>query len=326
MPRHRFRVALPAVAHPAVPVPAVPLLAVLLLAILVAACAAAGSPLPTPARAPSGIATAAPATTLGVIRTSGNSDAPASISPTLQPATVAPAVSPVPALSPAPATPALWSLAVVGDSIPFNNPKDCPGCTGVAARYAAAIEGATGREVMLTNLSEYTGLRVEGLLAELRSDTARRRAIAGADVVLITIAHNNVVCPDWDLDRATCATLAEQYRGTYAQVFAAVVALRAGRATAFRTINRYNDVTGPGTTDGEAAGSKLILDAWNEMVCGEATAHGFLCADLYHAFNGPDGLTPSGDLLAKDYTHPSDLGNERITDVLAALAYGPLGP
>jgi lysophospholipase L1-like esterase len=215
---------------------------------------------------------------------------------------------------------------VVGDSIPYNHPKDCPACTGVATRYAAAIELATGREVTLTNLSEYTGLRVEGLLAELRSDAVRRKAIAAADFVLITIAHNNVVCPDWDLDREACATLAEQYRATYSMVFAEVVGLRAGRTTAYRTVNRYNDVIEPGTTQGEASGSKLILDAWNEMVCAEATANGFLCADIYHAFNGPDGLTPSGDLLASDYTHPSDLGSERIAEVLAALGYAPFWP
>jgi len=215
---------------------------------------------------------------------------------------------------------------VVGDSIPYNHPKDCPGCTGVAVRYAAAIERATGREVTLTNLSEYTGLRVEGLLADLRSDAVRRKAIAGADFVLITIAHNNVVCPDWDLDRAVCATSADQYRATYARVFAEVVGLRAGRATAYRTVNRYNDVIETGTTQGEASGSKLILDVWNEMVCAEARANGFECADIYHAFNGPDGLTPSGSLLAKDYTHPSDLGNERIAEVLAKFGYAPLWP
>jgi hypothetical protein len=94
----------------------------------------------------------------------------------------------------------------------------------------------------------------------------------------------------------------------------------------FRTVNRYKDVTEPGRTEGEAAGSKLILDAWNKMVCAEAAANGFLCADIYRAFNGPDGLTPSGKLLATDYTHPSDLGAERISDVLAALGYAPLWP
>ena len=139
---------------------------------------------------------------------------PAHPAPTIGPATTAPRPLGSHRLAGTPtATPRPWSLVVVGDSIPYNHPKDCPGCTGVATRYAAAIELATGRDVTLTNLSEYTGLRVEGLLAELRSDAARRAAIAGADIVLITIAHNNVVCPDWDLDRTVCATLADAVPG-----------------------------------------------------------------------------------------------------------------
>jgi hypothetical protein len=42
------------------------------------------------------------------------------------------------------------------------------------------------------------------------------------------------------------------------------------------------------------------------MICKSAKANGFGCADLSKAFNGPDGMKPSADLLADDYTHPSD--------------------
>lgn len=294
---------------------------VVLLVVLLASCAGPPSDAPSTSVAPD----LRPPATSRVTATPRATGAPVSPSPSPEAPVTPSSVPPEPTAVPM-ATLRPWSLAVVGDSIAYNHPKDCPGCPGLAARYAAAIEHATGRGVHVTNLSEYTGLRVEGLLAELRSDTARRNAIAGADVVLVTIAHNNVVCADWDLDRDACATLAEQYRATYAGVFAAVVALRAGRATAFRTINRYNDVTEPGTTEGEATGSKLILDAWNEMVCETATTNGFLCADVYHAFNGSDGLTPSGSLLAKDYTHPSDPGGELIAGTLADLGYAPIWP
>jgi len=60
------------------------------------------------------------------------------------------------------------------------------------------------------------------------------------------------------------------------------------------------------------------------MICVSARAHGFGCADLSRAFNGPDGLRPSGKLLAYDYIHPSDQGNEVIARVLADLGYSPL--
>ena len=64
------------------------------------------------------------------------------------------------------------------------------------------------------------------------------------------------------------------------------------------------------------------------MVCKAAQANGFTCADVYHAFNGPDGLKPGvGDLTASKMNgHPSDKGNEVIAGVLADLGYAPLMP
>jgi lysophospholipase L1-like esterase len=62
------------------------------------------------------------------------------------------------------------------------------------------------------------------------------------------------------------------------------------------------------------------------MICKAALENGFVCADIYQAFNGPDGLKPSGDLLASDYTHPSDKGNEVIARILTELGFAPLVP
>ncbi len=62
------------------------------------------------------------------------------------------------------------------------------------------------------------------------------------------------------------------------------------------------------------------------MICGAAEANGFTCADISTEFNGKDGRQPSGELLAGDYTHPSDKGNEAIARVLAKLGYKPIAP
>jgi hypothetical protein len=64
--------------------------------------------------------------------------------------------------------------------------------------------------------------------------------------------------------------------------------------------------------------------AWNAMICETAEAHGFECGDVARAFNGADGRTASGDLLAEDYIHPSDKGHERIAEVLVELGFAPL--
>ncbi|HSJ89390.1 MAG TPA: GDSL-type esterase/lipase family protein [Anaerolineales bacterium] len=241
-------------------------------------------------------------------------------------------------------TPKPWSLVAVGDSIPYNSPNDCPGCIGFVDRYAEAITAATGHAVTVQNLSEHNSLQIDDLLRELESDTVRREALANANIIIVGIAHNDVAMntgkdrcdaengdnPDWSKYNAECAVAsAELFRPKFESVFSQIVALREGKPTIFRTINRYNDWNGwPGhdlSPEGIEA-TRLVIDAWDEMICKAAQENGFVCADIYQAFNGPDGLKPSGDLLASDYTHPSDKGNEVIARILTELGFAPLVP
>ena len=86
----------------------------------------------------------------------------------------------------------------------------------------------------------------------------------------------------------------------------------------------YNTWTGWPTL--EAAGPETsaavtdvivgTLERWRDAVCEEAAAVDGECVDLFGAFNGPDGRTPSGDLLVPDYAHPSQEGNDLIRDLL----------
>lgn len=247
--------------------------------------------------------------------------------------------APIPSSTPTP-----WLLVAVGDSIPFNSPEDCPGCMGFVDRYAKAISEATGHPVKVQNLSQHNSLQIDGLLDELKTDTLRRDALANADIIIVGIAHNDAamnsnddLCdgpnsdnPDWSKYNAECAVAsAELFRPKYESVYSQIVALRNGKPTMFRTINRYNDWNGwPGhdlSPEGITA-TKEVIDAWNKMICKAAEDNGFLCADIYRIFNGPDGLTPSGDLVASDYTHPSDKGNEVIASTLENLGYAPLVP
>ena len=62
-----------------------------------------------------------------------------------------------------------------------------------------------------------------------------------------------------------------------------------------------------------------MIDAWNEMICAAAEKSGFVCTDISTAFNGEDGRKPSGALLAGDYTHPSQRGNDLIGHLQFAL-------
>jgi len=66
------------------------------------------------------------------------------------------------------------------------------------------------------------------------------------------------------------------------------------------------------------------LQAWRDTMCAETEAAGGSCVDLLEAFNGSDGTEPAGDLLAADYTHPSQLGNDRIRGALLDSGLYPI--
>ena len=237
-------------------------------------------------------------------------------------------------------SPRALQLVVIGDSIPYNSPQDCPGCTGFVDRYAKTVQTATGRPIQVANLSQHNGLTLPGLLEELDQF---RSQLSAADVILVAIAHNSnelssdKPCgkprdidtnPDWSAMNHSCAARsAQKFRPLYDQLYAQVAAWRQGKPTILRTVNRYNDVIGFKTAHlapAQARLAALFVASWNTMLCTSAKAHGFACADVARAFNGPNGLRPSGDLLADDYTHPSNKGNEVIARVLNDLGYAPL--
>jgi lysophospholipase L1-like esterase len=231
------------------------------------------------------------------------------------------------------------NLVAIGDSIPFNSPDDCPGCTGFVDQYAKAVTKVTGKPVAVQNLSQHTGLTLPQLVAELDSF---KLTLAEADIILVGIAHNSFElnadapcgrpllgdAPDWSAVDAKCAAQsAAKHQPMYQTVYSRIRDWRTGKPTVMRTINRYNDWTDPtGAVASRAQDPKIktMHDAWNTMLCQTATTSGFLCADIYHAFNGPDGTKPAADLLAGDYTHPSQAGNDLIARVLETQGFAPL--
>jgi lysophospholipase L1-like esterase len=234
------------------------------------------------------------------------------------------------------------SLVAIGDSIPYNSADDCPGCTGFVDRYADAVAEATGKTVETTNLSQHTGLTLPGLMAEL---DGFEDELSSADVIIIGIAHNSIAMnaekpcgatfdestyqlSDWSLVDEDCATTsAAESRPLFDELFTKVVAWRSGKPTIIRTINNYNDWIGwqpANLTPGQQRRTTLQHDVWNDMLCEVAEAHDVMCADIYHAFNGPDGSTASTELLAGDHTHPSEKGNEVIARVLVDEGFAPL--
>ena len=247
--------------------------------------------------------------------------------------------------SPAPtgAAKAPLSLVVIGDSIPYNSQQDCPNCRGFVSRYAESLAHATGREVDTKNRSEHTGLTLPGLMKGLPD---LKGELSTADAIIIGIAHNSFplndeapcgspvdqttgAIKDWSKVDTTCAAQAgKKSRPIYDELYSTVAGWRAGKPTILLTLNRYNDWNGfdqANLSPAQADKTVVLHDAWNTMLCDSATSNGFDCVDVYHAFNGADGSKPSADLLADDYTHPSQRGNDEIARLLTERGFAPLG-
>jgi lysophospholipase L1-like esterase len=244
-----------------------------------------------------------------------------------------------------PSTPvkAPLTVVVIGDSIPYNSDGDCPGCKGFVATYADSLAKAAGRDVRTKNLSKHTGLTLTGLMDDLPD---LKDPISSGDAIIVAIAHNSFplnqdspcgssadpatgAVADWAKVNAACAAKATStYRPVYDELFSTVASWRAGKPTILLTVNKYNDWIGfeqANLTPDQARRTVVLHDAWNTMLCDSATANGFDCTDVYHAFNGADGSKPSGELIAADYTHPSQKGNDAISSLLTDRGFAPLG-
>jgi lysophospholipase L1-like esterase len=166
-----------------------------------------------------------------------------------------------------------------------------------------------------------------------------RAAVAGADIVIVTIGHNdtpwNATDDDCDGDSPTftwaayagaCVTaLAARHERELGHVLGTIELLRAGKPTAIRVTTDYNDIIGwPQAPAAATDPSVEVLDAFFAATCRAAEAHGAVCVDVYHSFNGSLGRGAAGELLAEDYTHPSGIGQRRIADLLIGGGLAPL--
>ncbi len=231
-------------------------------------------------------------------------------------------------------------MVVLGDSLPYGG-EDCGGCDAFGAVYGALLAEETGRAVEVANLSTHDGVNTPQLLERVQGNPQLRASIAGADVVVVSTGHNDTpwivegddACDgapgedvDWSrYDEACAAEVAAAFGDVLDGLLVEVAELRDGAPTAVRVITFYNDWIGYEDATPEATvPSTQVLDAFSSTICEVAAARDAVCADTYHAFNGPDGSQAAGTLLADDYTHPSGAGHVRIAEVLLATGTAPL--
>ena len=277
---------------------------------------------------------AAPALALVVAACAGSAGSTASTTPT----TVASA-------TPA-ASADLLRLVILGDSIAVPE-VGCGACIGFDEQYAAYLETQAARPVDLRN-EAVPGDRIVSLKSLLDTNTAVQAKVAKADIVVVSIGYNNG--PPWDPDDPCHVPLVERdadlipeilamtpecitetidkYRVELDAVYGRIEALAAGRPQVRITFGVFDNIRdnpgGDGTLpqvspeDMQPAFELFvsIFDRWNAMDCEVATAHGFVCADLRHAFNGPDGNGSVEPYTAPDWVHPNEAGQSVMAKLL----------
>lgn len=231
-------------------------------------------------------------------------------------------------------------LIAIGDSLPYGQ-YDCNYCLTFVQRFGKGLAKATHRGVLVSNLSEHTGIDSSDLRRQLLSSRLLRRAVATTDAITITIGHNDTpwnsdhdpcdgsaVSPDveWTSYTAACAQAsADAYGTNLDQILKTVRALRRHKRTLIRVTNDYNDIIGDPTVPSSGiAPSKLVVEAQAAKTCALAVKYSAICIDTYHAFNGSDGLRDAGPLLASDHTHPNAAGHRLIARLLVAAGFKPL--
>lgn len=255
------------------------------------------------------------------------------------------ALSVVPGLAATPTADPPLNLVGIGDSIPYAG--FCTACEhAFVDDYAIRLEGQLGREVTIINRSRNDGAQLNQIADQVATEERLREQLASADLVIISAGFNDG--PPWEADHPCGTPLGRSLRQDIDQMLAYTPDCLgeevAAREEDFRTlftaidalvpetasvvvVNAYNSATGWPELAGYATPAELaqidqslasFFDAWNAQECAVAAESGVVCVDLYHAFNGPDGMTPAGDLLELDYSHPSKQGNALIADLLMA--------
>jgi lysophospholipase L1-like esterase len=211
---------------------------------------------------------------------------------------------------------------------------------GFPTLYGKAIEKATHATVTVVN-DAVPARDSTQLLNSIRNDHPLREDVGRADIITITIGHNDT---PWVLDNDPCDgaqsdehanwpkytrscvdKTAATLRANLDGILIELDKLRAGKPTAVRVTNFYNDnEKDPLADPGGDGPSKLVVDTFSETICQVADKHHAPCADIYHAFNGPDGTDFDGTYIAQDHVHPSQAGHDLIAHVLEKLGYAPL--
>jgi hypothetical protein len=202
-------------------------------------------------------------------------------------------------------SPALTYLAL-GDSWPEG--AHCGYCRTFAGLHAAGLSEQTGRKIHFEDLTgEAQPYFEEGggsasLLKAVRADSATRRVVADADIIMIATGPNEGGAAYEALKAGTCGgdddmaclrTQRRMWEQTFDGILEEIEGLRAGKPTAIRLVSAANVfVSEPSITKGlpkdfaTKQGARSFKNL-NDALCSNAAKHDAVCVDVRPILNGP---------------------------------------
>lgn len=213
-------------------------------------------------------------------------------------------------------------VVALGDSVPSG--AAC-GCEPFPVVYGRRLAAQTGRRVSVTDAA-VNGLDSSGLLGQVRDGgSPAARAVAAADVVLVTIGANDFGDHHQEVTEGRCGDcVSDELQGMSANVravLARVRALRGDLPTAV-LVTGYWNVFQDGEVARESfpeAGVTATIDLTrrtNAALKASAAAEGATYVDLFAPFQQRG--TDITRLLAGDGDHPNGDGHALIARVLMA--------
>jgi len=237
-----------------------------------------------------------------------------------------------PAASPSTAPP-VWNVVALGDS--DTSGSGDPTGQGWVGRYAHLLHDRLGVRVVVSNLAQ-EGQTSDALVASLQSDPEMRKALAGAEVVLVGSGGADLNSGDAGLEAGECEAEACYADGLRAfgrnldAALALVRTLRGPNEAVLRAITLPNVV--PGAQDAVPPFITPEIGTYQtrtlrRLICAAAAKHGGRCVDALRAFNGPRGTRDaySKGWLTKDpCCYPSSEGQQAIAQLVLSSGLAPL--
>jgi lysophospholipase L1-like esterase len=224
-----------------------------------------------------------------------------------------------------------WNYVALGGSIAAG--AGSPYGTSYVDYYKDLIEEDTGTTVDVLDLSIGEGGTTQLVLDQL-ADPSTVEALEDAEIVTMEIGGNDLIAGDEPYFAGECEGLAcykgpeRTFEKNYEEIVTRISSL-VGDDTILRSVTFYNQLVGDPDGFGGPGFVKIstqVTEIMNAATCRISEAAGWVCVDVYPAFNGKDGKESplKKGLLASDNTHPSEKGHRLIASLLQEAGYQPL--